>query len=316
MNKVSVIIPVYNVEEYLSQCLDSVVNQTYENLQIICIDDGSTDNSLKILNKYAEQDNRITLKSQKNQGVSVARNTGIYAADGNFIAFLDSDDWWEPDLVNNAVSKLLTDGSDIVIFGHNYYKNGKIIPDNIKEEKIDNVLKQGKNYLDYTEEFMTYIWDKVYRTSLIKDNKIKFPLNLHPSEDVLFALECLSYNPVFSFLPEHLYNYRMERNGSAMNNYKGLVTNQIAALKKLLDCDFYREGNTEFKQKCLDKILNCLVYCQLIAMKNKCSSNNFNEIAEALIFIKENISDNLIENNKGYAIMKSFVKIHKKDVYL
>ena len=93
---VSVIIPVYNVEQYLSKCLDSVINQTFKNIEIICINDGSTDNSLKILNEYAMADKRIIVINQENSGVYAARNKGLQIANGKYISFVDSDDWIEP----------------------------------------------------------------------------------------------------------------------------------------------------------------------------------------------------------------------------
>ena len=93
--KVSVIVPVYNVEKYLKDCLDSVVNQTLEDIEIICVNDGSTDNSLAILEEYAEKDSRIKIITQENKGLGGARNTGLYHANGEYISFIDSDDWIE-----------------------------------------------------------------------------------------------------------------------------------------------------------------------------------------------------------------------------
>ena len=103
----SVIIPVYNVEPYLEQCLDSVINQTYKNLEIICINDGSTDNSLKILEKYQKKDNRIKLINQKNKGLSEARNAGLDVAKGEYIAFVDSDDYLELNAYEEAMNVVL-----------------------------------------------------------------------------------------------------------------------------------------------------------------------------------------------------------------
>ena len=114
--KVSVIIPVYNTENYLRACLDSVVNQTLRDIEIICVNDGSTDNSLSILKEYAQKDSRIVLINQKNAGVSVARNNAIAVAKGEYLAFLDSDDWFEPDAVETAYFKISQDKTDVVIF--------------------------------------------------------------------------------------------------------------------------------------------------------------------------------------------------------
>ena len=98
MPKISVIVPIFNVEKYLKECLESIINQTFKDIEIICINDGSTDNSLDILNQYAEKDNRIKVITQSNQGLSAARNTGIKYANGEYISFIDSDDYIDTSL--------------------------------------------------------------------------------------------------------------------------------------------------------------------------------------------------------------------------
>ena len=117
MPKVSVIIPVYNVEKYLRECLDSVVNQTLKDIEIICINDGSPDNSLAILEEYAKKDSRIIVISQENSGVSTARNVGIDLAKGDYLYFIDADDYAEPDLLELSYQKALSTQCDIVNFG-------------------------------------------------------------------------------------------------------------------------------------------------------------------------------------------------------
>ena len=113
--KVSVIIPVYNTEEYLRECLDSVVNQTLKDIEIICIDDGSTDSSLDILKEYAKKDNRITVLKQKNQSSGIARNAGLSIAQGKYLSFLDSDDLFELELLESLYKKIISTKSDIAI---------------------------------------------------------------------------------------------------------------------------------------------------------------------------------------------------------
>ena len=116
MPKYSIVIPVYNVEKYLHQCLNSVINQTYKNLEIICINDGSKDNSLIILNEYLQKDNRIVIVNQKNSGVSSARNKGIRLSTGDFISFIDSDDYLDLNVYEKCVQRIISDNSDIIIF--------------------------------------------------------------------------------------------------------------------------------------------------------------------------------------------------------
>ena len=123
--RVSVIIPVYNVEKYLPQCLDSVVNQTLPDIEIICVDDGSTDSSLDILKDYARRDKRITVLRQKNLHAGVARNAGLSIARGEYLSFLDSDDFFELDMLDQCYAKLKKDKSDVCIFSGDMidYKN-------------------------------------------------------------------------------------------------------------------------------------------------------------------------------------------------
>ena len=127
--KVSVIIPVYNVEQYLNQCLDSVINQTLKDIEIICVDDGSTDNSFKMLEEYAQKDNRIKVIHQKNKGAAAARNEGLYIAQGKYLSFLDSDDFFEIDMLEQMYNCAEKYNTDIVVCKSKVISNG-IIKDN------------------------------------------------------------------------------------------------------------------------------------------------------------------------------------------
>ena len=148
MTKISVIIPVYNVEKYLKECLNSVINQTLKDLEIICVNDGSIDNSLKIMKEYALKDPRIKILSQKNQGVSEARNFGIKNATGEYVAFLDADDCVSLDFYEKLYTKAKETNSDIVVSEYMYRFNK-----NSKKKKI--FLKVDKNIetTDINEKF-------------------------------------------------------------------------------------------------------------------------------------------------------------------
>ena len=121
MKKVSIVVPIYNVERYLEKCLDSLVGQTYENIELILVNDGSTDRSLEIAKRYADRYEQIFLTSQANGGLSKARNTGIALAQGEYLCFLDSDDWLEFDTVQKIVSLMEKDDLDLCLFGANGY---------------------------------------------------------------------------------------------------------------------------------------------------------------------------------------------------
>ena len=310
MSKISIIIPVYNVKEYLPQCMDSVINQTLEDIEIICVNDCSTDESFTILQEYAQKDNRIKLIDlPKNQGVSFARNTGIDKACGEYIAFLDPDDWWEPNLAEKTYNTITKSRADIVQFAHNRFIDKKI-PFEILN-KIKNVIN-GADYNKYFFDFVNFVWDKVYKTSFIKDKNIKFPLNIHPTEDVIFALECFSYEPKIVFLPECLYNYRIDREGSAMKKYDKLVLNQIETANIMFNCDFYKQSDNKYKTMCIQKILGGIVYFCALTLTKKCPMKIYiSQLRTLVSYIQKNVPKELIEPFKEFKNLERFTLLRK-----
>ena len=181
--KVTVIIPVYNVAAYLPQCLDSVIAQTLDDIEIICVNDGSKDESLAVLNEYAAQDSRIKIIDKANAGVSAARNDGIAAAQGEYIAFLDGDDFLEPDCLEKVYATAVSGNFDTVVFKHNLIDgNKKTVWNNSEFGCFD------EDKLLYT--FSAVIWNKLYRTAFLREKQIGFPLGLKIAEDTIFSLMC------------------------------------------------------------------------------------------------------------------------------
>lgn len=216
MAKVSVIVPVYNVEKYLSRCLDSIVSQSFEEIEIICVNDGSTDNSPKILEAYKNFDPRIKIVNKQNGGLSSARNAGLEVCSGEYILFVDSDDL----LSTNAIERLCEVAdkkeADVVAFpyiqgtsdinigqmiAHPIYKNESVFSAETATEEI------YKNTLGST-------WCKMYKASLIK-GKIKFLEQLF--EDIPFWAEVFVSAKRITYLLEPLYFYRLNRQGQIMN---------------------------------------------------------------------------------------------------
>ena len=193
MVKISAIVPVYNVEKYLKECLDSIINQTLTDIEIICINDGSTDNSLKILNEYAEKDKRVKIFTQKNQGLSIARNNGMKYAKGEYISFIDSDDYIELNTFEKLYDKATRDDLDILMFKSFVYDEQK---QKINEfdayhdlEVFDKFIKNIFCHLD-TKEFTHRIsvtsWSKIYKTDFLKSNEINFPEKLLFEDNAFF----------------------------------------------------------------------------------------------------------------------------------
>lgn len=205
MPKVSVIVPVYNVEKYLARCLDSLVAQTLEDIEIICVNDGSTDNSADILAKYAEKDDRITVITQSNAGLSNARNAGIDIATGDYIGFLDSDDFIEKDFYEKLYNSVTQHNADVAcasIIRENEKKRKELI-------KYDNVVvKSG-----ISEKFALvkapehcYVWNKIYKTNVLKEKEIRFIGGLI-YEDMPFTADVLTKMGSVVCVPNTKYHY-------------------------------------------------------------------------------------------------------------
>lgn len=229
-NLISIIVPVYNVEQYLSKCIDSIINQTYKNLEIILIDDGSTDKSGEICDKYKNEDKRIIVIHQLNGGVSAARNTGIGVAKGKYILFIDSDDWIEKDYV----SSLFTYAGDdtIVCCGYKRIFDDKIIENSVKKftelNKVEflNLLQDyelEKHKKPVVNPIGNYMCNKIYPAQLFRS--IRFPIG-YVYEDAFISIRLFSQISKFIVLPEAGYNY-VVRNDSI-----------VATPKKLADIDY------------------------------------------------------------------------------
>ena len=216
---VSVVIPVYNVEKYIDMCLSSIVNSTYENLEIIIVNDCSPDNSEKIIKEYAEKDKRIVyLKNDKNLRVSETRNKGLDFANGEYIIFIDADDYISSEWIHNLVKTIEEKDADVVIgsakqFNGEQEKDYKI-RDLDKEKWIDfEKIRLNKNGV---------IWNKIYRRELIEKNKVRFNKNIKIGEDLVFVYKILSETKKIFYSNQGYYFYRNESEKSAMNKATSL----------------------------------------------------------------------------------------------
>ncbi len=209
--KISIIVPVYNVEKYLEQCLDSLINQSMEDIEIICINDGSTDNSLELLKKLSLKDDRIKVFTQENSGLSATRNKGIDLAKGEYILFLDSDDWFELDTCKVVYENAQKFDSDLVIFLLKNYdeSDGKYYEDNYYNNSCldDKFLNTSFNIDDLGEKIFSLsvtAVNKLYKKSLLIENNIKFPVGLYFEDNpVYYEVMLLAKN--ISFVKEHFY---------------------------------------------------------------------------------------------------------------
>lgn len=237
---ISIIVPVYNVAPYLPQCLDSLVNQTYRDLEIICVNDGSTDDSLAILEEYAKKDGRIRIINQRNQGLSGARNTGNLYARGEWTMYVDSDDWMDLQTCEILIKEA---GSSTDLCFFNYIREFKktAIPQFIyKKERIEFKEKSlnslyvrliaptGKE-LAHPEKLdsLSTAWGKLYRTSIIREHNIQFVSTKEiGTEDLLFNVYYFTWIKEAIYLPNPFYHYRKNNITSLTKLYKPRLSEQ------------------------------------------------------------------------------------------
>ena len=225
MVRISVIVPVYNCEDYLEESLGSLLNQTFKDIEIICIDDGSNDNSLDILKNIASSDSRIKVFTQENQGAGAARNYGMKKASGDYIYFFDADDFLEKDALEKAYSNAIKNDSDIVFFKFDQYKDNRFFAHSGPNLEIQFA---GADFDSFTFDWHDYRrgpftgpfapWLKIYKKEFLDAHEcFKFPNGLNHNDVPFHVMTFLKASKI-SFIPEHLYRYRIDNAGSITNN--------------------------------------------------------------------------------------------------
>ncbi len=211
---ITIIIPIYNIATYLPKCFESCIQQTYHNLEILAINDGSTDNSLSIIQKYAAKDNRIKIIDKPNGGLNSVRQAGVNAATGYYLTFLDGDDYLELSAIEKMLNIIEKENSDIVVTGANvvFDKSNKL------HSKIEYPALTLNN-IDYTKRILTHgghtVWGKLYKSSLVKQ-KTEYP-NIKAGQDLPVTIQWCQYPKKVVFTPEITYNYIVAREGSTMS---------------------------------------------------------------------------------------------------
>lgn len=230
-NLISVVVPIYNVEKYLRKCIESIINQTYENLEIILVDDGSTDNSSVICDEYAQVDNRIKVIHKDNGGLVSARKAGLKIAEGEFISNIDGDDWIELNMYEELLKNILETGAEIVNSGVIYtYVNGEVYEANFETQVIENPKSNSKIWrgflYHYDELFLnSYLWSKLFRRKFFVECYEKLSDEANYGEDRIVITECLLRCKKISFLKKCFYHYIYKREGAytAKKGSKGIL---------------------------------------------------------------------------------------------
>ncbi len=247
----SVIVPVYNVKSYLRQCIESILMQSCTDMELLLVDDGSTDGSGTICDEYSKKDIRVKVIHKKNGGVSDARNQGLYAAKGKYIIFVDADDYWETDILSSIKEKIVSTGEPDLIFTNNEYRelpNGKknIFTCGFSSNDFDSL--NGEATLEYlltkTDYNLFSVWRGIFKTSVIKNNKILFEKGVTVGEDAdwLFRFILCTRNNILFETP--FYVYRVNRIGSAMSTKsKKALSSYLSIVKKWIDINSKSPSN-------------------------------------------------------------------------
>ncbi|KAF2336456.1 glycosyltransferase family 2 protein [Flavobacterium daemonense] len=254
----SIIVPVYNVEDYLPQCLDSILCQTFSDFELILVNDGSTDSSLEICQKYQQNFHQIKLVNKENGGLSDARNTGLKAAKGEYVIFTDSDDYWQEKEVLEDLSNLISQRNpDIII-----HEESRFFTENDSHCKYNQRFIKNKNgnfedeilNLVYHDLYVASAWDKVIKRSILVENELFFPVG-RKSEDIEWCGKLMHYLKTFSIYPKSFYVYRQARQGS--------ITTTVSA-KHIEDVyEMVKEGleaektNSEIVNKAIENYWAC-----------------------------------------------------------
>ena len=254
MAQITIILPVYNVEKYLKQCLDSIINQTFKDFECLCVNDGSTDNSLSILQEYEKKDNRIKIINQQNRGSSVARNIGIRNTNTKYLTFIDSDDWITENYLEVLYNKIVESNADIVRASYKFYyqKDNFYKPAKIREiHKINSNSNIERLYKGYAGAF---VWAKIYKTSLIKDNNILFYEGF-TAEDCPFSALVFLYSKKINFISDELLFYRKYSLSISENTPKQLTDALYLFITLTKDLQKRNFNEPEIKKFCIDTFL-------------------------------------------------------------
>lgn len=280
--KISVIVPVYNAKMYIKRCVDSILNQTYRNFELLLIDDGSSDNSGVICDEYAAKDNRIRVIHKDNSGVADTRNVGLQQANGDYILFVDSDDYIKVDMLEKLVKRAIECDSDIVMCKYFTDKSGNLSTANMKYDEIYDGAERVKNgliylyYADYHNGLYS-LCNKLIKKCVFNSNNITFDTSLNRGEDAWFIFQCLKYCKRVDFIPEALYYYYQNENSIMHNIYPDQYERWVDMRKRLLKENEELKFEIDFTLFYRDFFYKLAIYC-----KNEIERGNDDRVKKIL----------------------------------
>mgnify|MGYP000546097936 CR=1 FL=1 len=309
---ISVIVPIYNVEPYLSRCIESLQSQTLSNIEILLIDDGSTDSSGKIADNYSLKDPRIRVFHKGNEGLSATRNFGLSIAEGKYVLFIDSDDWIDSRMLEFMYQKASVSNSDITVCG--------VEVEYVKEKRSDILIFEDLEYNADDQnlgdlflrledhKLSNFAWNKLYLLSFLKNNNLQFE-NLMPAEDFIFNLSAFKYAKRISVLSSPLYHYMRRDSNSILTSYhSNLVKIENRRICDYMDFLRYFHFTEEFKKGKLEKILEASLISLLLNLYHNRSP--FLESRNKRVdFIRENIFSHkdMVSFNGNISYRRSFL---------
>lgn len=291
MKRISIIVPVYNAEKYLDKCIKSILMQTYKEFELIIINDGSTDSSQKIIDKWLNKDRRIKAISQGNKGVSAARNEGLKLASGQWVTFVDADDYIKQDYYLKAMWSILKlENVDMLIYGRSTKCNKRVLHE-LSKEKIVEVCVDTKMAGGYP-------WNKFFRNDIIRKNKIAFEEDISICEDLLFCINYIQNIDNGHYLECdicELYNYRCHSGSATQRISIDKFKTALVAHEKILQYNFI---SNRAQRELRKEYNNIAIKCLLMEWKNegKCRKKIRNKYIS------------LMKKNKFYMSFKDYIK--------
>lgn len=307
--KISVIIPVYNTEKHLKKCLESVINQSLSDIEIICVNDGSVDNSLNILEEYARLDSRIVLINQENKGVSRARNIALKLAGGEYIAFLDSDDWFENNALETAYEEIKRNTADILLYGANIFIDNKFSTNS--NTKLIKKIMTGKGTITDFINLNIVVWDKLFRTNFLKENKILFPEEIVIAEDGIFCLLAHFAGAKYAYLNKCLYNHNDFVINSATSNCNYAIKEDLRAFKYLFNLKIFQTQNKDIQLAIVNKFCGGAIFYWSRLEDENYRNVFYEEMINLKIFIEQHYTKKELKTQKGYSKLLKRIKQYK-----
>lgn len=301
---ISVIVPVYNAEKTLERCLNSILQQVYKEIEVICVDDGSKDNSLSTLKRFEQFDKRIKVIAKVNEGVSVARNVGIKASNGQYILFVDSDDYIEKNMILDLYQAMKKTEADIAIEGYREINHESAI----EVYDYKNCIEKKDFLLKCIQHTGGVVCSKLYTAAVIKENNIFFRKDLSLSEDLIFALECMKRAKRLIQIEQADYVYDRR-------NEKCRKIDVIERLKKNITVhnlivELLEDQEIEEKKEILKKRITLIIYVNLLELSQRKEFENFKKASGILQQYYKQM------NLDGYDfISKMWLKVYKKKLW-